>query len=276
MKNALREAHVFESTYPVGQPYVMERRIKHYSSFHQILLVGEGDFSFSSALANAFGSAHNMVATSLDSREKVMRIYKSARVWTVMNLINHGAMVLHGVDATTMDELDIIKDRMSDRIVFNFPHAGFCGKESDRAVIKKHRHLVKMFLKNARTMLSSTGEIHVAHKEKHPYDKWKLVKQAEKFGLVLKESVNFYLADYPGYTNRRGDGFYSADTFFLGPCKTYKFILGPLVFDPSHLLPIKPRHRTWGASNFDRDEEIFEESDFFLERGAWGTVLWIV
>ena len=39
----------------------------HYSSLQQILLVGEGDFSFSLCLANAFGSASNIVATSLDS-----------------------------------------------------------------------------------------------------------------------------------------------------------------------------------------------------------------
>lgn len=40
--------------------------VKHYSSNHHILLVGEGDFSFSSSLARAFGSASNIVATSLD------------------------------------------------------------------------------------------------------------------------------------------------------------------------------------------------------------------
>jgi len=44
-----------------------EKWKKHYSSKHKILLVGEGDFSFSLCLARAFGSAHNLVATSLDS-----------------------------------------------------------------------------------------------------------------------------------------------------------------------------------------------------------------
>jgi len=47
---------------------VQERWIQHYSSRHQILLVGEGNFSFAASLAIVFGSAHNMVATSLDSR----------------------------------------------------------------------------------------------------------------------------------------------------------------------------------------------------------------
>lgn len=44
-----------------------EKWKNHYSSNHRILLVGDGDFSFSLCLARAFGSAHNLVATSLDS-----------------------------------------------------------------------------------------------------------------------------------------------------------------------------------------------------------------
>jgi 25S rRNA (uracil2634-N3)-methyltransferase len=47
----------------------MEKKsIMHYSSSHKILLVGEGDFSFTLCLAKAFGSAVNIVATSLDDR----------------------------------------------------------------------------------------------------------------------------------------------------------------------------------------------------------------
>lgn len=45
-----------------------EKWMKHYSSRQRILLVGEGDLSFSLCLARAFGSAGNMVATSLDTQ----------------------------------------------------------------------------------------------------------------------------------------------------------------------------------------------------------------
>lgn len=44
-----------------------EKWVTHYSSNHQILLVGEGDFSFSLCLALSFASASNICSTSLDS-----------------------------------------------------------------------------------------------------------------------------------------------------------------------------------------------------------------
>jgi hypothetical protein len=64
---------------PVAQAVAVERNgkaekdeegikwLKHYSSAQSILIVGDGDFSFSLALAAAFGSGENLVATSLDS-----------------------------------------------------------------------------------------------------------------------------------------------------------------------------------------------------------------
>ena len=43
-----------------------DKWVGQYSSTQSILLVGEGDFSFSLALATGFGSGGNIVATSLD------------------------------------------------------------------------------------------------------------------------------------------------------------------------------------------------------------------
>ena len=45
-----------------------EKLAQHYSNSHQILLVVEGDFSFATCLAKAFGTATNIIATSFYSK----------------------------------------------------------------------------------------------------------------------------------------------------------------------------------------------------------------
>lgn len=237
MEYHVHDRHMNRSSYLPGHPF-LEKHIKHYSNFHQILLVGEGDFSFSLSLANAFGSAENMVATSLNSREKLQQFYNSAHE-TLSKLARLGALVLHGVDVTTMEEHHIIRKMKFHRIVYNFPHAGFCGQECHSTVINKHRHLLKMFFKNAKTMVSEIGEIHVTHQERDPYNKWELVKQAEECGLLLKEAVNFRIEDYPGYVNRRGAPPKAGETFLLGECRTYKFVLCPDILYKREIMAIQ-------------------------------------
>ncbi|KAI3932848.1 hypothetical protein MKX01_031830, partial [Papaver californicum] len=44
-------------------------------------------------------------------------------------LRNLGAIIMHGVDATKMKLFPDLKRRKFNRIIHNFPHAGFHGKE---------------------------------------------------------------------------------------------------------------------------------------------------
>lgn len=91
---------------------------------------------------------------------------------------------------------------------------------------RMNKDLVKGFLRNAKALLKKdTGEIHVTHKNGDPYDKWDLVKKAQKIGLVLHETVPFSQHKYPGYLNKRAHGRNSDDPFALGHCTTYKFRL---------------------------------------------------
>ncbi|CAH8347211.1 unnamed protein product [Eruca vesicaria subsp. sativa] len=197
--------------------------LKHYSSNHQILLVGEGDFSFSCSLATRFGSASNICASSLDSyADDVVRKYKKASS-NLKTLKRLGASLLHGVDATKLKQHTDLNCRRYDRVIFNFPHAGFHGKESDSSLIRKHRGLVFGFFQGASRMLRANGEIHVAHKNKAPFCHWNLEELANKCSLVLKQCVAFDKKDYPGYENKRGDGSRCDRTFILGDCSTFKF-----------------------------------------------------
>nr|XP_043618842.1 heavy metal-associated isoprenylated plant protein 41-like [Erigeron canadensis] len=198
--------------------------LKHYSSDHQILLVGEGDFSFSLSLGLAFGDASNIVATSLDSFDLVMKKYKGAKR-NLDILYSLGAQLLHGVDAFRMKLHTDLQMRKFDRIIYNFPHAGFHGNEDNQRMIMMHRNLVCGFFKNASGMLRPEGEVHVAHKTSHPYQSWNIEELATQNSLRLLECIKFRLEDYPGYNNKRGDGKRSDQPFHLGECSTYKFVL---------------------------------------------------
>ncbi|KAK4398661.1 Heavy metal-associated isoprenylated plant protein 41 [Sesamum angolense] len=203
-----------------------ERWIKHYSSAHSILLVGEGDFSFSVCLAMAFASATNIVAISLDSYDDLIKKYKNAKA-NLAYLEVLGASLLHGVDATKMRILPVFRWKKFHRIIFNFPHAGFYGKEDNPDLITMHRNLVRGFLMNASSMLLPDGEIHVKHKVTAPFDSWKLEDLASEYFLLYVGQDDFRIEDYPGYNNKRGSGSRSDEPFPLGECRTFKFKLWP-------------------------------------------------
>lgn len=87
---------------------------------------------------------------------------------------------------------------------------------------------MKGFFGNGRVLLKKEGgEVHVTHKTGECYDKWSLVKKAEKEGLVLRQKVAFCKEDYPGYGNKRADGSQSDAPFHLGDCTTFVFVKKP-------------------------------------------------
>ncbi|KAH0465562.1 hypothetical protein IEQ34_005665 [Dendrobium chrysotoxum] len=199
---------------------------KHYSSSHRILLVGEGDFSFSACLAKAFGSAKNMIATSYDNLDKLLEKYWTARIH-LDELKSLGCTLLHGINVENMHEDDFLKVIRFDRIIFNFPHAGHFGfHETNKGLILRHMTLLCDFFNNARCLLNENGEIHVSHRDDHPNNNWDIRGSAKERGLILKEMVEFQKEDYPGYQNKRGGDIRSNETFPLGNRSfTFKILL---------------------------------------------------
>ncbi|KAK3198632.1 hypothetical protein Dsin_022047 [Dipteronia sinensis] len=161
------------------------------------------------------------------SSNEVIKKYKNGKS-NLLTLVRMGAFVLHGVNATKMKFHPDLQMRWFDRIVFNFPHAGFYGKEDNNHMIGMHRDLSNGFFENASTMLSDNGEVHVSHKTTPPFDCWNLKDLAFKNSLSLIEpAVEFKMEDYPGYNNKRGDGQRCDDPFPLGECSTFRFELSP-------------------------------------------------
>ncbi|KAL1556126.1 25S rRNA (uracil(2634)-N(3))-methyltransferase [Salvia divinorum] len=200
------------------------RWIKYYSSAHDILLVGDGDFSFSLCLGMAFGNSSNIVATSLDTYEELLKKYENATK-NVVRLGMLGAFVLHGVDATRMLTHPQLQFKKFHYIVYNFPHAGFCLREDNPLMMEMHRGLVRRFLLNASGMLHFDGEIHIRHKANAIFDSWKIEDLGLECSLVCIAQDEFRIEEFPGYNNKRGSSSRADEPFPLGPCKTYRFRL---------------------------------------------------
>ncbi|KAI3870967.1 hypothetical protein MKX03_029373 [Papaver bracteatum] len=162
-----------------------------------------------------------MVATSLDQYDVVIKNYSDAKS-NLESLRELGASIMHGVDATKMKQFPDLRRRRFDRIIYNFPHAGFFGRENDVRMIK-HKALVQGFFWNASQMLRPSGKVHISHKTTTPYDKWDLKYLATKHNLALVGCVKFRKEDYPGYKNKKGSGPRCNKSFRLGECSTFEF-----------------------------------------------------
>ncbi|KAK4380826.1 Heavy metal-associated isoprenylated plant protein 41 [Sesamum angolense] len=141
--------------------------------------------------------------------------------FNINELSIRGCKVMHGIDATKMATHELLGHLTFDRIIFNFPFAGFFRNLSRQSQLRRHKRLVSLFLKNAKEMISEEGEIHISHKTNDFHIEWKLEAVAASHRLRLIEAVNFNHLDYPGYNTKCGFG--GDNNFNCNPSKTYKF-----------------------------------------------------
>ncbi|KAJ1568772.1 hypothetical protein HK405_013962, partial [Cladochytrium tenue] len=139
-----------------------------------VLLVGEGNFSFAASLCLLFGGgdATNLWATSFDTAVQLDEKYPDAAD-NVALLRDHGAHVLHAVDATALQDCRALSAAKAatagggggrgglmafDRVVFNFPHAGAGLKDQARNA-EANRKLLLGFFASAQRFLAPKGKI---------------------------------------------------------------------------------------------------------------------
>ena len=95
----------------------------------KILLIGEGNFSFTRALVCSppasleFLPPSNVTATAYDTEEECCAKYLDAAE-IISSLREKGVEVVFSVDATKLEKCAPLRGRKFDRIVWNFPHAG--------------------------------------------------------------------------------------------------------------------------------------------------------
>jgi len=141
-----------------------------------ILLIGEGNFSFARALVRDAPAElehlppKNITATAYDTEEECYEKYPEAAE-IVQDLRAAGVEVLFGVDATQLSRVAAFKGKKWDRIVWNFPHAGKGITDQDRNILS-NQLLILGFLRSAAAFLvnGSVPEIFSPKKRKRPDD----------------------------------------------------------------------------------------------------------
>nr|XP_026690384.1 uncharacterized protein LOC104265727 isoform X2 [Ciona intestinalis] len=176
-----------------------------------ILIVGDGNFSYSLSLAQ---KCTNVCATSYESYDLCQQKYGEEANKNMTELKRHGAIVLNGVDATKLHQnLSEFLPKKFEKIIFNFPHTG------RKASIRKNRELLRNFFLSAKEVLDQWGKIEVtlcSGQGGTPFDTqrretcnhWQIVGMAAYAGLVLNSVSHFNPDDYTGYTctGRRNAG----------------------------------------------------------------------
>ncbi|KAE9034226.1 hypothetical protein PR003_g5698 [Phytophthora rubi] len=162
---------------------------------HRVLTVGDGNFSYSLALAKQRKSLGDdtppleLTATSYDSYEELVAKYpESKRICAQLKEL--GASVLHRVDATNIRESLVAAGATPDKfhaVVFNHPH---CGEEN----VRRHQSLLSHFYASALEVLeqeevSEDSGVLLTLAEGQP-ERWQAVQRALSAGLKLHRQID--------------------------------------------------------------------------------------
>lgn len=231
-------------TNPKSMPHTQasQRHDIPFGVYDRILLVGEGDFSFTRSLAIEHGCA-SVTGTSYDSEQEVRDKYPTLEaIKRELSELTPPVPILHGIDATKISTYKSLRNIGSaedtgdnegngdeegergywDIIAFMFSHTGGLSTDVNRQV-RANQALLVSFFKSCLEISDSTkqkdkksksrtpatpflkmgGRVIVTLFEGEPYTLWNIRDLARHSGLKVLESFKFDWTEYPGYKHVR-------------------------------------------------------------------------
>ena len=183
----------------------------------KILILGDGNFSFSLALANHLFNANDdldvksqnpgyryldldsctdvsMHTTSFDSHQELLAKYPESE--SILNRLSKYPRVSieHCVNAW---ELERHFEHSFDIIIWNHPHL-------HREDFRLHRFLLAHFLNSATKRLNPESKLCISLVDGQE-TRWQLVEQAHRFNLELSQMMPLLESDFPGYICKRNN-----------------------------------------------------------------------
>ena len=182
-----------------------------------VLTVGDGDFSFSLAVAQLIDSGM-VVATSYEDLPTLKSVYPDFEdTLNSLKRCANNVVVGYNVDATQLRKTlphNVIQSNVKfHRICWNFPCTAIGrGQDGQNDAMEENKELVRKFIVNSLEFLNySEGEIHIAHKTKPPFNQWGLEMVAlegiHKSGIIedfeYKGRIVLDKCALPPYTPRK-------------------------------------------------------------------------
>lgn len=177
-----------------------------FSLADRVLLVGEGDFSYTAAAVGCGVLEPSRVLATSNEPPRIATHIERLR--------KQGVRCRTDVDATSLALVETF-----DVIVFNFPHTG-------EPSIERNQDLLKASFRSTRNVLRKGGRVAVALKQTWPYADWDLEECAMQEGFRVVDAYGFpaaVLRRY-GYTHTTTDHIpHQVD--FLESAKTFEFLV---------------------------------------------------
>jgi len=192
-----------------------------YKRGMNVLTVGDGDFSFSLAVAKLVVSdkpeSGMVVSTSYEDLATLQRVYpafdgtlNALKSYSTKNIVGYK------VDATQLQKTlppNVIQSNMKfHRICWNFPCTAIGnGQDGQNESMEENKELVRKFMANALQFLDDCGEIQIIHKTKPPYNQWdmetvameEINKNGNELEFEYKGRLVFDKCNMPPYVPRK-------------------------------------------------------------------------